>query len=161
MTKNMISAILAIVLGVFYFASAMTLPAHTNMGDIMGPRLFPIVVAATCVIAGIALVLVEFFGKHRAKSEKADFGFVKNKAVWIDIALLTAAGIIYGMLLDPLGFTVATLLFMFAAAMLINRGRIVQNITVAAIFTVAAYGVFGFGLKLSLPRGLVENLLPF
>ena len=161
MTKNMISAILAIVVGVFYFASAMTLPAHTNMGDIMGPRLFPIVVAAASVIAGIALVLVELVGKNRATSEKADFGFVKNRLVWIDIALLTVAGIVYGMILDLLGFTVATLLFMFAATMLINRGRIVQNITVATIFTVAAYGIFGFGLKLSLPRGLVENLLPF
>lgn len=161
MTKNMISGILALVLGAFYLATAMTLPAHTNMGDIMGPRLFPIVVASACLIAGAALVVIELVGKNRAKSEKADFGFRKNKEIWIDIAAITVAGIAYGMILEWLGFTVATLLFMFAVTMLINRGRIGQNILVAVLFTVAAYAVFGFGFKLSLPRGLVENLLPF
>lgn len=161
MTKNMISGILALVLGVFYLATAMTLPAHTNMGDIMGPRLFPTVVAVACIVAGAALVLFELVGKNRAKSEKADFGFRKYKEVWIDIAVLTVIGIVYGMILDWLGFTVATLLFMFAVTMLINRGRLLQNLLVAVLFTIAAFLVFGFAFKLSLPRGLVENLLPF
>lgn len=161
MTKNMISGIVALAVGAFYFASAMGLPAHTNMGDIMGPRIFPLVVSIACLLAGAALVLIETVKKEKSGSEKAEFGFRKHKAVWIDIALITVAGIVYGMVLETLGFTVATLLFMFVATMLINRGRVGQNILVSVLFTLIAYGVFGFAFKLSLPRGLVENLLPF
>jgi len=56
---------------------------------------------------------------------------------------------------------IATALFIFSVSMLINKGKLVQNIVIAVLFPVVTYFVFGVALKLSLPRGIIETMLPF
>jgi len=60
-----------------------------------------------------------------------------------------------------LGYMIATALFIFSVSMLINKGKLVQNIVIAVLFPVVTYFVFGVALKLSLPRGIIETMLPF
>ncbi len=50
---------------------------------------------------------------------------------------------------------------MFCATMLINRGRFIQNILLSLLFPVVTYAAFAVALQLSLPRGIIENMLPF
>ncbi len=69
--------------------------------------------------------------------------------------------IAYGLVMDTVGFLVSTAAFMLFISFLINKGRTAQNIIVAVAFSAICYGVFGVALKLSLPRGLIESLLPF
>ena len=45
--------------------------------------------------------------------------------------------------------------------MMINRGRFVQNVLIAVLFPAVTYGAFAIALQLSLPRGIIENMLPF
>ncbi|HEY9054334.1 MAG TPA: tripartite tricarboxylate transporter TctB family protein [Rectinemataceae bacterium] len=158
MTKNMISGIVAIVVGVIYLITTMLLP-EMKMGDKLGPKLFPSVAGFLALGSGVALVILDFISKK--PKEKADFGFIKRKDVWIKIFLTTVVGVVYGLLMDPLGFIIPTTLFMLFISTLINKGRLVQNIIVAVAFSVICYGVFGVALKLSLPRGFLEQLLPF
>jgi len=74
---------------------------------------------------------------------------------------LTIAGIVFGLIIDGLGYMIATALFIFSVSMLINKGKLVQNIVIAVLFPVVTYFVFGVALKLSLPRGIIETMLPF
>ena len=74
---------------------------------------------------------------------------------------MTIAGIVFGLVIDGLGYMIATALFMFFVSMLRNRGKLVQNIVIAVLFSVVTYFVFGVALKLSLPRGIIETMLPF
>jgi len=116
-------------------------------------------VGILAIIAGFVLVIQE--RKPEKRSKKADFGFVKHKEVWLKILLTTVVGIVYGLVMDSLGFLIPTTLFMLFISTLINKGRLIQNLVLAIAFSVITYGVFAVALKLSLPRGIIEQMLPF
>ncbi|HNY99539.1 MAG TPA: tripartite tricarboxylate transporter TctB family protein [Rectinema sp.] len=158
MTTNILTGIISIVLGLVYSITALRLP-QMAMGDRLGPKIFPYFVGIVTIITGIAMILQDRNPEKRSK--KVDFGFKEHKNVWIKIGLLTIAGIIFGLVIDGLGYMIATALFMFFVSMLINRGKLVQNIVIAVLFSVVTYFVFGVALKLSLPRGIIETMLPF
>ncbi len=157
-TTNVLTGIISIVLGLFYTISAMLLPRMT-LGDKLGPKVFPYVVGFVAVIAGIALIVQD--RNPTKKSKKAEFGFVKYKSVWIRIALISVAGIIFGLIIDSVGYMLSTAAFMFVVSILINKKRYIQNLIIAVLFAVITYFVFAVALKLSLPRGFLEQLLPF
>lgn len=157
-TTNFITGILSIALGLFYTITAMLLPKMT-LGDKLGPKVFPYVVGTIAIITGIALLLQD--RNPAKKSKKAEFGFVKYKSVWIRIALISIAGIVFGLIIDSVGYMLSTAAFMFVVSILINKKRYVQNLIIAVLFAVITYFVFAVALKLSLPRGFLEQLLPF
>ena len=76
-------------------------------------------------------------------------------------AACMAAGIAYGLVLDWLGYLIATILFMLIVTTLINVGRHKQNLIIAVLFSVISFISFALLLKLSLPRGLLGGILPF
>jgi putative tricarboxylic transport membrane protein len=152
------TGIIAVAIGGIYLITAMLLP-QMRMGDRLGPKLFPTIIGIVAMASGIILMIQD---KRPGKaSKKADFGFIKHKDLWLKILLTTLVGIVYGLVMDSMGFILPTALFMLFISMLINKGRLVQNIIVALSFAVICYGVFGVALKLSLPRGFIEQMLPF
>ena len=158
MTTNILTGIISIVLGLVYSLTALRLP-RMAMGDRLGPKIFPYFVGIVTIITGIALILQDRDPEKRSK--KAEFGFKEHKNLWLNIVILTIAGILYGFFIDELGYMIATALFIFSVSMLINKGKLVQNIVIAVLFSVVTYFVFGVALKLSLPRGIIETMLPF
>ena len=157
MSKNFTSGLIALILGGIYLATAMQLP-DVKAGDAIGPRLFPVIVACAVMLAGAALC---FNDKLSAKKEPVNWHFVQDAGVWIKIAVTMILGIVYGMVLDSWGYMLATFAFMLCATLMINKGRFVQNILIAVIFPAVTYGAFAIALQLSLPRGIIENMLPF
>ena len=155
---NFMTGIIAVAIGGIYLITAMLLP-QMRMGDKLGPKLFPTIIGIVAMASGIILMIQD--RRPGKASKKADFGFIKNKDLWLKILLTTMVGIVYGLVMDSLGFIIPTTLFMLFISMLINKGRLVQNIIVALSFAVICYGVFGVALKLSLPRGFIEQMLPF
>ena len=157
MSKNFTSGIISIILGAIYFYTATTFP-EVRAGDNTGPKLFPMIVGAVAVIAGILLCVTD---RMSGKAEPVAWNFLSDRAVWIKILVTMALGIVYGMVLDTWGYLLATTAFMFFATMMINRGRFVQNVLIAVLFPAVTYGAFAIALQLSLPRGIIENMLPF
>ncbi len=158
MTKDTLTGIIAVLVGGIYSVTTLMLP-EMRMGDRLGPKIFPLVIGIASVLAGLALIL----GDRRPgkQSKKTDFGFLEHKDIWLKILLTTVVGIVYGLVMDKLGFLIPTTLFMLFISTLINKGRLVQNAVLSATFAVITYGVFAVALKLSLPRGFLESLLPF
>lgn len=158
MTKDTLTGIIAVLVGAVYTATALVLP-EMRMGDKLGPKIFPLVVGIGSVVAGLALILGD--RKPGKQSKKTDFGFVEHKDIWFKILLTTVVGIVYGLVMDKLGFLIPTTLFMLFITTLINKGRLVQNAILSLAFSVITYGVFAVALQLSLPRGFLESMLPF
>lgn len=158
MTMNFITGLVAIAVGGIYLVTALLLPNMT-MGDRLGPKLFPTILGVIAILAGLILCIGD---KRPGKaSKKPDFAFAARKDIWIKILLCTAVGIVYGLVIDSVGFLLSTTVFMLFITMLINKGRIGQNVIVALSFTILSYLIFGVALKLSLPRGIIESALPF
>lgn len=157
MNKNFTTGLIALVIGAIYLATAVQIP-DVKAGDEVGPRLFPVIVASAVMAAGVALCA---FDRLSGKRDPVEWGFIKDSGVWIKIAATTVLGVAYGMVLESWGYLVATWAFMQCATLMINKGRLVQNMLISVLFSIVTYGAFAVALQLSLPRGFIENMLPF
>ena len=157
MTKNLTTGIFAVVLGLAYLAGTFNIPVY-DAADSVGPRSFPFLIAAITISCGIALIINDLRSKER---KPLSWGFVSESGVWLKILAIMVIGITYGLVLDWLGYLIATFLFMMAVTTLINVGRLKQNVIIAVLFSVISFISFALLLKLSLPRGLLGGVLPF
>jgi putative tricarboxylic transport membrane protein len=157
MTKNLTTGIFAVVLGLAYLAGIYNIPVF-DAADSVGPRSFPFLAAAIVLGCGIALIINDLRSKDR---KPFSWGFASESGVWLRIAATMAAGIGYGLVLDWLGYLIATFLFMLVVSTLINVGRHKQNVIIAVLFSVISFISFAVLLKLSLPRGILGGILPF
>lgn len=157
MSKNFTSGLLSLVLGAIYFFTAVQFPEVTA-GDRTGPKLFPMIIGSAAMIAGALLCVLD---RKSGKSTPVEWNFFADRGVWSKILVIMILGVTYGLVLDTWGYLVATAAFMFCATLLINRGHFVQNILISILFPVVTYAAFAVALQLSLPRGIIENMLPF
>ncbi|MDN5302249.1 MAG: putative tricarboxylic transport rane protein [Thermoanaerobacteraceae bacterium] len=155
MTKNTMSGIISIILGVFYLIMTLRIPVLA-VGDQVGPKLFPTIVAAIAIICGVGLLVAESRSKNK-NEQKISWDIQGQKDVYVRIALTIVAGLIYGFILDPLGYILSTIIFMLMVMFIINSARrILEKIGISVAFSVITYVVFATFLKLSLPRGILS-----
>jgi putative tricarboxylic transport membrane protein len=124
-------------------------PTHATVG----PRLFPFLVAAGLIVVG-ALVLRQALFGHIAHER----GFELD---WVAVALVSAGLVAQLLLLESLGWVIATTLLFVAVARAFGSRRLLLDAAIGVVLASLAFGVFNYGLGLSLPTGmLVESLLP-
>jgi putative tricarboxylic transport membrane protein len=157
MRKDITAGIFSVVLGLGYLVAAFRIPLF-DTGDEIGPRAFPFMISAVVICCGLALVLKELKSRNR---KPFSWGFTSEQAIWIRILVTIAAGIIYGLVLDWLGYVIATFFFMIVVASIINTRKHLQNTIIAAAFSIITFVAFAVILKLSLPRGILGGVLPF
>lgn len=157
MTKNLTTGIFSVILGLVYLAGTYNIPLN-DAGDSVGPRSFPFLIAALVLICGVALIINDLRSKDR---KPFSWGFASESGVWLRIIATMVIGIIYGLVLDWLGYLIATFFFMIIVTTLINVGRHKQNLIVSVLFSIISFISFALILKLSLPRGLLGGILPF
>ena len=130
---------------------ATTLIPTLEIGDPLGPKAFP-------RLLGIALLIaVGFFGmelwRDRAKErEQTAAPFEKN--VMVMLAIVTAWTGVYYFIFNPLGFIVATSIFLFPLMAFFNRGKWIVNILSAVGFSILIYWLF-VKLEVNLPQGIL------
>jgi putative tricarboxylic transport membrane protein len=124
-------------------------PTHATVG----PRLFPLLVAAGLIVVG-ALVLHQALFGHVAHER----GFELD---WVAVALVSAGLVAQLLLLESLGWILATTLLFVAVARAFGSRTLALNAMIGFVLASLAFGVFNYGLGLSLPVGtLVERALP-
>jgi putative tricarboxylic transport membrane protein len=124
-------------------------PTHATVG----PRLFPFLVAAGLIVVG-ALVLHQALFGHVAHER----GFELD---WVAVALVSAGLVAQLLLLETVGWVLATTLLFVAVARAFGSRRLAVDAAIGVVLASLAFGVFNYGLGLSLPTGtLVESLLP-
>ncbi|QYJ16125.1 hypothetical protein Rxycam_01956 [Rubrobacter xylanophilus DSM 9941] len=150
------AAVLA--LGAVVLVGTSGIPSRAGYGPV-GPRFFPLAVAlGLLVMGGILLrstLRPDAYLGEKAASEKA-------ATHWPTVGLLLAVLLVYGFLLDPLGYVFATALFFPAAAWVLGSRRpreAIRNLAIGLV--VGAVVFFGFTelLGVRLPDGLLDPFL--
>jgi len=155
-SQNMLSGILSIVFGVFYLIMVIILP-EPAMGDPIGPKLFPYVIAIIAIFCGALMLLRELRLSNSSQKEKISINLQENKGLYFKIAVTIILGVIYGLILEPLGYLIATSIFMLGIMFLVNQlSRKLETVLMSIGFSVTTYVVFYLILQLSLPRGLLS-----
>jgi putative tricarboxylic transport membrane protein len=119
----------------------------------IGPRLFPSLIAFGLLAVGVGVLWQAFFG-HIAHER----GFELD---WRAVALVAGGLLLQIFLIESLGWIIASTLMFVAATLAFRERRVLISIVIGLALTGLTYGVFNYGLGLSLPIGTtIEELLP-
>ncbi len=125
-----------------------------------GPRFFPLIVAVGLLVFGALFLLSTTLRRDRYLGEKAAAEGVATD--WPATGIVAATLVVYAILLDPLGYIVATALFFPAMAYVLgSRGRrkVLRNLAIGVALGVLVFFSFTELLGVRLPDGLLDPLL--
>jgi hypothetical protein len=137
--RDLIAGLLFIVLGGLAVVLARDYPFGTTMR--MGPGYFPTVLGGILFLFG-ATVLAR--GIRSGETVKGEWG-------WKPLALITAAIVLFGWLLDRAGMVPAIVATLFVAAAAGREFRLKEVLLLAVAMTAFSVAVFSYGLKLPYP----------
>jgi len=151
-TKNLVTGIFSVVIGLIYLLMTLQLP-EPAMADPIGPIVFPMIIGLATVFCGGLLIFRDLKSKKR---EFIKIDFELNKGLYIKIAVTIVLGIIYGLVLEPVGYLISTFFFILIIMFVVNGfSRKIENLLVSLGFSILTYVIFFMILQLSLPRGLL------
>ncbi|HEY2890073.1 MAG TPA: tripartite tricarboxylate transporter TctB family protein [Dongiaceae bacterium] len=149
-----ILAICVIAGALLYLWSDLHLPTN-RIGDPLGPKAFPALVAGGLILSGLLLFL-EIRKKRRAMTAgeaPAHAAAPVNRHQLIILGGMVAWTAIYYAVFEQLGYLLATPVFLFALLSYFHRGRHVVNVFIAIGFAGVVYALFSLLLGVPLPRG--------
>jgi putative tricarboxylic transport membrane protein len=152
--KDWVLATAALVGGTFYLKAAQELPALT-LGDAVGPRLFPTLVAFGLIASGVLIGIettrariTQPVGSGRHKDRET---VTRDWHHFLIIGCVLIWTIIYYSTLERVGYACSTTIYLLGLLAYFHRKTIVINLFIAAGFSAAAYVIFVFLLRVSLP----------
>ena len=127
------ASIVFIALGVSLFFYAQTLTTSST-GISIGPKELPLFLAVVLTLLGVINLLAALRSKPSAKKE----GGLEYKKFLIILGLL----LVYVFLLEPLGYVISTLLFLFAGFQTMEKGEYWKSALIAAVFAGGIYFIY-------------------
>ena len=153
MTDRVIFVCTIIIAAVYLYAT--TLIPSLEIGDPLGPKAFPRLLGIFLLIAA-GLLFLEMLKDRKAKVAPPPEG---ELAPWRYVGLILAITVwtgCYYAAFEPLGYIVATAVYLLALMAWFHRGKWVANVLTAALFSGLSYWMF-VTLDVRLPTGI----LPF
>lgn len=168
--------VLILLLAGVYFWATQQIPS-LEIGDPLGPKAFPRLLGVALLITAALLAVEMWKARHEkpppAEAEtKVDHDVVASRggyggplwgtqagtrAEYLVVAGVTVWTGLYVLLFEPLGFMIATALYLLGLTNVFNRGKWTTNIVTSILFPICAYFLFTKGLGVNLARGI----LPF
>ena len=156
MDLNRLTGIVITVFGVIYTVLSYNLP-RAAIGKPMDPVIFPLILGIGMTLCGILLLInngKQKEGTPKVKVKEAKKFTLKGMSQDTKLIIFTcASGILYGLLFEPLGYVLSTIIFMGSLLFAINDGmkKWKTNVFVAVGFSVCIYVMFYYFLGIPLP----------
>ena len=179
LSPDRLAGVLIAVLGAWILWQAFALqvgPGHAAVG----PRVFPIIVGLGILASGVALALSR--PQHTPEAVPGEVGGVAANALehdalehgaghaeaeaaaeepidWATLGWMAALLAVYIAAYIPLGFPIASALFLIAGARVLGSRAWLRDLIAGVVVSLAAYVVFTSLLGLELPGGSLEEPL--
>lgn len=136
-----------------YFYGTTQIPS-LEIGDPLGPRVFPYLIGLGLLVSAAWLLLEMIQAKKAAQPapEAAQSGDHRHLVL---IAAVVVWMAIYFAVFEWLGFLLATPIFLLVLMAYLNRGKWLANVSTVILFTVGTYVLFSKVLGVSLAKGLL------
>ncbi len=164
MGKDVIAAAILVVFGASMVAVGLRIPPGVAT-DPLGPRAFPVALAAGIAICGALLAAGALVFRGRPARRAPTLDVDDDEAVESGPAspgrLLGAIAVTGGYLLlfEPLGYLLSTPLYV-TAVLLLHGGAPRRALVMTPVaVTLVLYATFKYGLLIPLPEGVLEPLL--
>ena len=136
-----------LAMGVIAVIAVTAIPSSRYGWSITGPRFAPLLAAGALVLLAAAFLL------RRDPALERHVDAEMGETHWPTPALLLGLLIAYVLLLGPLGYALATTIFVWIAAWLLGSDKPVRDVIVGLGLGVIAGFVFGEWLNVQLPTG--------
>jgi putative tricarboxylic transport membrane protein len=146
-----VAAIALAVAGLYIFAT-LSIPVLDNI-DPIGPRVYPLIVAAGFVISASWLLAETIFRKEEVEPEPTSDAKEVNPNEWKVTAAVSVWMVLYFLVLVPAGFIISSSIFLLGLSSWFNRGKHVANLSTSIMFSVGMYALFTRVLEVPLPHG--------
>ncbi len=123
----------------------------------VGPGMVPRAVGIVVLILGAALAREALTGGFRGVDEEAEVHLPMD---WVAFAWVTGGIVAYGVLVERLGFILASIILFSMVARSFGSRRWLLNAVVGLVLASFIFTVFNYGLGLMLPAGVLKPLLP-
>jgi len=153
-TKDRVTGMIGIGVGVVIFNASMKFPPSTMAGD-PGPKIFPIISAIIMIATGAGLVIPKPKEKDKVKKPYL------TREQRVRFFKLLGSYLLYFVLLWLFGFLPATLVSFFLVSTLFMEGQKVviwKQILITLIVTFGVFFLFQYALGLRLPQGVLLRL---
>ena len=182
LTADVAAGGVTLAFGIVFTVAALRIPASTFANSVVQPRHLPIAIGVGLVLCGVALVVKGLLvGRLQdvdrlpvgsddlppatpvgdAVGDVADELEPISEPVEKPLHLVVVAALLAGYLVafEPLGFLVATALFLLVGGSYLEPRRITRNVIYALVLSVAIYLLFEVLLGIVLPPGILDWLL--
>lgn len=163
--KDLILGVLMMLLSVFYLYYAEHIKTRPKMiPSYSSARIVPSLLGILLAALSVILVISAIKKLRAPYHDDAKANTKMQRDDLISVTLTIAVIIAYTVLLRPLGFCLATVLYLFVQ-MIVLAPKAKRNYLLFAIvsilFTALVFVAFRMGLQQMLPRGVIEALLGF
>jgi putative tricarboxylic transport membrane protein len=154
--ESIIVICFVVLMSLYLYESFYLIP--TMMSDYVGPSMFPQIIAIT----GLILAAVYFYQLRTHGSQEPEGGRSTLRA---ELSNLAPVGpiLLYVLLLEPIGFLFATILYIFVAMLVYGRSW-KESLVYALSLSIAFFVLFYYLLLAQIPMGWFiqsDRLLPF
>lgn len=144
--RDRLSGIFFIALGIFlWYAIPIYVPQIDELTK-MGPRFFPKIISVMLIILSIMLIVGTFNKKNQNDNQKVEFIWSEE----VKVILLLAITIFYVIILEPIGYKIATPL-VSVAIMTVFKVRKWYNYLIIFSFIGLVYFIFQKLMYVQLP----------
>ncbi|MDR7072404.1 tripartite tricarboxylate transporter TctB family protein [Fictibacillus barbaricus] len=117
--------------------------ADSAYGSDVGPNVFPFLLGLILILLSVKLFFETLNSDKKRKSpEKLE---IKR------FLIIFAMSVFYAAFLETLGYIISTFLFLFISFQAMEKGSLIKNVTISALFSICVYFLFVELLKGSLP----------
>jgi len=151
---NLISGVIWLILSIFIFYKSI----HLEIGKFYSPGagLFPFLTGIFFGLLSVVFIFETLWRKPAAEEEKRIWAIDIN---WKKIILTLLIMIIYSLLLERLGYLLATFALMLFLFKHIGPERWPVAIISSIITVTLSYMIFGIWLQVQLPEGLLIRMI--
>lgn len=151
MTLNLLTGLIAVALGAAYTAMSLLLP-RAPFGDPTRHIVYPAILGILMMVLGAAHAVLAAAKNPKAKPGDRLRIPEKLSRHGKEIAICVGASLVYAFVFEPLGYVLATILYLGTVLFVINgKDKVVRTVVVALAFSVGIYVLFGYVLGIKLP----------
>ena len=154
MTDRVIFGCILVLAGVYVWATQQ-IPT-LEIGDPLGPKAFPYLLTVGLLISAVMLLLEMIKAKQSGPDPTTAEEPADTTTYKIVAGVVVATGI-YFVLFEPLGYAVATSLFLLVTTMYFNKGKMLMNVLTSVLYSFISYYAFTAWLGVNLPRGILPG----
>lgn len=144
-----------VLIGIFFLVGSYYIPDAAGYSTV-GPAVVPRGVGVVLIVLGVLLCWEVWRGGFRNHDEAAELALPFD---WHAFGRLSAGIIGYGLVIENLGFIVASVFLYLLTAWAFGSRRWVLNGVVAFVLAAVIYVMFNKGLGLNLPPGIFSGVM--